>query len=236
VGFRGIARDVTERKQMEEALRQSESRYRGIVENMEDGYFETDLRGHFTFVNDAECRNLGYRREEMIGMSRHRYANPKNAEALVRLFTGVYETGTPVKYYDLELKKQDGATSYNEISVSLIRNAQGEPVGFRGIARDVTERKRQEEKIQYLATHDVLTGLPNRTLFGQLLSRAIEAAKRKKRRLAVLFIDLDRFKTINDTLGHDAGDRLLQEMAERFRQALGPWMSSAVWAATSLSS
>ena len=220
VGFRGIARDVTERKQMEEALRQSESRYRGIVENMEDGYFETDLRGHFTFVNDAECRNLGYRREEMIGMSRHRYANPKNAEALVRLFTGVYETGTPVKYYDLELKKQDGATSYNEISVSLIRNAQGEPVGFRGIARDVTERKRQEEKIQYLATHDVLTGLPNRTLFGQLLSRAIEAAKRKKRRLAVLFIDLDRFKTINDTLGHDAGDRLLQEMAERFRQAL----------------
>lgn len=220
IGFRGIARDITERKQMEEQIRQSEERYRTIIEQMEDGYFETDLKGNFTFVNEAECRNLGYSHEELIGMRRRQYTDEKNATVLFHLFNGVYKTGNPVRAHDLEIIRKDGTKSFNEISVGLIRNEKGEPVGFRGIARDVSERKRQEEKIQYMATHDALTGLPNRLMFSQLLNHSLESAKRYKRKLAVFFIDLDRFKIINDTLGHDAGDQLLQEIAARFRQTL----------------
>jgi len=220
IGFRGVSRDITERKRMEEQIRQSEERYRNIIENMTDGYFEVDLYGNFTYFNDAQCRNLGYTCEELIGMNRHQYADEKNVKALFRLFNNVYKTGIPVKTHEVELIKKDGAIAYNEISVNLIRNKNGEAIGFRGISRDITERKRQQEKIHYLATHDSLTGLPNRMMLNQLLSHAINAAKRHNRKLAVFFIDLDRFKIINDMLGHEAGDRLLQEIALRFRHAL----------------
>ena len=140
--------DITERKQADEALQRSEDRYRNIIEQMEDGYFETDLRGAFTFVNDAECKNLGYTREEMIGMDSSKYADEKAAKALHRLFVEVYKTGISVKTYALELVKKDGAKSYDEISVSLIRNAEGKPIGFRGISRDVTERKQMEDTLK----------------------------------------------------------------------------------------
>lgn len=220
VGFRGISRDICDRKEMEESLRQSEERYRSIIEQMEDGYFEVDLAGNFTFVNDAECRNLGYSRRELIGMNRRQYVDEKNAGALFALFNEVYKTGTPVKSYDLELVRKDGKKAFHAISASLIKGADGKPVGFRGIARDVSERKSQEEQIKYLATHDGLTELPNRLMFNQLLSHAVQGAKRYQKQFAVMFIDLDGFKVVNDTLGHDAGDRLLREIAVRFKHTL----------------
>jgi PAS domain S-box-containing protein len=146
IGFRGISHDVTERRQAEEVLRQSEEKYRTIIETIQDGYFETDLTGKFTFVNDAECNNLGYTRKELIEMAPARYAGEENRKLLINLFIEIYKTGIPVKAYNLEFTKKDGTTAYNEISVSLIRNSQGEPIGFRGIARDVTERKQAEEE------------------------------------------------------------------------------------------
>ncbi|OHD71936.1 MAG: hypothetical protein A2W19_02075 [Spirochaetes bacterium RBG_16_49_21] len=220
VGFRGIVRDVTERKRMEETIRQSEERYRTIIEKMEDGYFEVDLAGSFTFVNDAECRNLGYSREELIGMNNRQYADKENAKKVFEAFNKIYKTGEAVKIFDYEVIKKDGTLSYNELSASLIRDAKGKPIGFRGISRNITERKRAEEKIQYLATHDALTGLPNRMMFSQMLNHALQSARRYQRQFAVFFIDLDRFKVINDTLGHEAGDQLLQEIATRLKQTL----------------
>ena len=113
-----------------------------------------------------------------------------------------------------------GIKGYIEASVTLKKDSSGKPTGFKGIIRDITERKRIEQQINYMATHDALTGLPNRLMFSQLLNHAIRSAQRHKRQLAVLFIDLDRFKTINDSLGHEAGDRLLKEMARRFKKSL----------------
>jgi diguanylate cyclase (GGDEF)-like protein/PAS domain S-box-containing protein len=213
-------RDITKRKQVEEALYRSEERYRTIIEQMEDGYFETDLRGDFTFVNDAECKNLGYTREEVIGKNSDLYADEKTAKALYHLFVEVYKTGIPVKAYDLELTKKDGTKSYVEISVSLIRKSEGELIGFRGIVRDITERKQSEEKIRQMAYHDSLTGFPNRKLFSDRLGIALAQAQRNQKKVGVAMLDLDNFKGVNDTLGHAVGDLLLQATAERLSAAL----------------
>ncbi len=220
IGFRGTSRDVTERRQMEERLRRSEERYRAIIENIEDACFEVDLKGRFTFVNDALCSNLGYTREELIGMDQSKYSEDDTVRELFLLFNKVYRTGEPVKAYSFELSRKDGTRGFCEISVSLIRNKQGEPIGFRGIARDVTERKKHEEQIRYLATHDVLTGLPNRIMFREVLQQNIDFAYRYRQQFAVLFADLDGFKIVNDTFGHEAGDMVLIECATRLRSAL----------------
>jgi diguanylate cyclase (GGDEF)-like protein len=106
------------------------------------------------------------------------------------------------------------------LSISEYADRFGTRIGYVLASKDMTEYKLAKEKIQYLATHDSLTGLPNRLLFTQLLSHSIEAAKRDKRKLAVFFVDLDRFKTINDTKGHDAGDQLLKQIADRYQQLL----------------
>jgi PAS domain S-box-containing protein len=146
IGFRGVAKNVTERKRAEEELRQSEEKYRNILENMQEGYFELDLAGNFTFLNDAECKNLGYSREELIGMNNRQYQNEATAKKTHQLFSNLYKTGEAVKATDVEIIRKNGTTGFNEISVSLIRDAGGKPIGFRGISRDITERKQMESQ------------------------------------------------------------------------------------------
>jgi len=220
VGFRGIGRDVTERKRMEETLRQSEQRYRTILEEMDEAYFEVDLAGNYTYVNDAISRLLGYPKEELIGTTFRKQVNEEDTALLYDAFGKIFTNGKPVRDIAYKAIRKDGEIRYSEIAGFPIQNQKGEVVGFRGIGRDVTERKRSEEQIRHMATHDALTELPNRMMFGQLLNHALQAAKRNKRQLAVLFIDLDRFKIINDTLGHEAGDLLLKTIATRFKQTL----------------
>ncbi len=148
MGVLSMVQDITDRKRAEEALRQSEERYRTIIDNIQDGYLEVDLAGNFTFVNDAECKNLGYTREELTGMNNRRYMDEENAKKVFQAFNTVYRTGEPVKGLDLEVIKKDGTKAFDELSVSLIRDSEGRPIGFRGISRDVTERKRAEEALR----------------------------------------------------------------------------------------
>ncbi|MGA2781043.1 MAG: EAL domain-containing protein [Smithella sp.] len=216
----GSFMDITGRKRSEEALRQNEEKYRTILESIQESYFEVDLAGNFTLVNDSTCLLLGYSKEEMMGMNNRQYTDKEYSKKLFETFNKVYSTGKPTEGFDWQIIRKNGDKRYIEASVSLKKDSSGNPIGFRGIVRDATERKKVEQQLNHMATHDALTGLPNRLMFSQLLNHAIRTAQRHKRQLAVFFIDLDRFKTINDSLGHEAGDQLLQEMAIRFKQLL----------------
>ena len=218
--YKTVITDITERHRMEKALRQSEEKYRTILESIQEGYFEIDITGKYTLFNDSMCRIHGYSKEELMGMNHRQHTDKETKNKLFQVFNKVYNTGEPAKGVDWQIIRKDGTKRYIESSISLQKDSSDKPIGFRGIVRDVTERKRAEERIQYLATHDALTGLPNRLMFGQLINHAIQAARRYQRQLAVFFIDLDRFKAINDSLGHEAGDQLLQEIAKRFKKSL----------------
>ncbi|MDI6743718.1 MAG: PAS domain S-box protein, partial [Smithella sp.] len=220
IGFRGITHDVTERKKAEEALSQSEEKYRSILENIQEAYFEVDHAGNFTFFNDSLCRITGCSREELSGANYKQFSDKENSKNVFIVFNKVFTTGQPTDGFDWLIIRKDGSKRYIEASVSLKIDSPGKPCGFKGVIRDITERKRIEQELNHMATHDVLTGLPNRLMFSQLLNHAIQSALRNKKQLAVFFIDLDRFKTINDSLGHEAGDLLLKEMSSRFKQTL----------------
>jgi diguanylate cyclase (GGDEF)-like protein/PAS domain S-box-containing protein len=339
--------EITERKQAGDDLRKSEERYRTILEDIDEGYYENDLAGNFTFVNDAECRDLGYSREELIGMNYRQYSDEATAKNLYELFYNIYNTGKPVKRFLGQFISKDGTHHFNEVSASLIRDAKGKPIGFRGVSQDITARKRAEEelrlneerfrrifdegpfgmilanpdytiiavnkafcgllgyseqelagqsiaditceedreksrefsgklftgsipvlrlekryvrkdggimwanitasalhgkegnvlyglviiedltdskkaaeKIHLLHYYDSLTGLPNRTFHKELIKRSIEHAQRHKEIFALIYIGLDNFQRINDTLGHSIGDLLLKAVADRLTNSL----------------
>jgi len=144
----GSFMDITARKGLEEAIVYSEKRYRTMLESIEDSYFEVDLAGNFTFVNNSVCRDLGYSREELIGMNYKGYTAEENIESLFRAFNEVYRTGVPNKGFPWKTTRKDGNHGFAETSISLLRNSKGEIVGFRGVARDVTERKQAEEALR----------------------------------------------------------------------------------------
>lgn len=140
VGFRGISRDITERKRMEA----EQERYRDFFENATDGCFEVDLSGSITFVNDAACRIFGIKREEFLGMNYRNYTHPETAQRLFSIYNEIYRTGRPAPRFEYEVMHRDGQIRFVETAASLIRDKEGKPVGFRGITRDITERKRME--------------------------------------------------------------------------------------------
>ncbi|MBN1474595.1 MAG: PAS domain S-box protein [Syntrophaceae bacterium] len=220
IGFRGIGFDITERRKLEEALRQSEERYRTIIEEMEEWYFETDLTGNILFFNDAITRALKYPAKGLTGLNFRAFIKQEQAEEIYKIFNQVYKTGEPVKNFPQEFVRPDGSITYAEFSIFPKRDEIEKIFGFRGVGHDITERKKTEQQLKHIATHDSLTGLPNRVLFMDRLKMAIAHAKRNKHKLAVMMLDLDRFKNINDSLGHMVGDQLLKEIGIRLTDLL----------------
>jgi PAS domain S-box-containing protein len=150
--IQGIFRDISERKKAEEALRENEARYRTILESIEHGYFEADMGGNFTFFNDSMCQILGYPRDEMMGMNNRQYMDKENARKVHRIFNKVYTTGKPARGFNWETIGKDGTKRIVEASVSLVRDSEDKPIGFRGIVRDITERKQAEEEMISLSS------------------------------------------------------------------------------------
>ena len=214
-GYLASLRDISERKQMEEALRDSEERYRTILEEIEEGYYELNLAGDVTFVNKAACHQLGRSEKELSGMNYRQYVAKEDIKSVYRVWNKVYRTGEPLQSHPFAIIRKDGTQVFLESSVALLRNKQGRIIGFRSVSRDVTERKKFEQKLADMATHDSLTGLPNRTLLKDRLTMGLALSQRSGNRLAVFMLDLDKFKVINDTMGHDVGDQLLKSVGER---------------------
>jgi len=212
--------EIAKRVEIEEALAKSEYRFRALVETTSDSIWEIDENGRYTYVSPKVEHLLGYKLEEVIGKTPFDFMPPDEVNRIAALFQNISELRKPFSGLENVNLRKDGQEVVLETSGTPIFDGQGKYSGYFGFERDITERKRVGEKVQYLATHDVLTGLPNRSMFSQLLNHAIQAAQRYQRQLAVLFIDLDRFKIINDTLGHEAGDQLLQKIATQLKQSL----------------
>ena len=185
-----------------------------VFEATSEGILVFDVRRKILLANAALLRASGYRAEEMVGREPDfLYAERFDAEAQGRLWQTVSDHGAWQGEY--WLRRKNGAETPHWLMMNTVRDEQGEPSHTIALFVDITERKAQEEKIRHLAHHDALTGLPNRLLFDERLKLSLQQAERHREQVALLFIDLDRFKNINDTLGHHVGDGLLQSVARR---------------------
>jgi diguanylate cyclase (GGDEF)-like protein/PAS domain S-box-containing protein len=205
-----IAVDVTERHRNEERLRENEARYRLLFERNLAGVFRSRLDGRILEVNEALARIFGYEREEMLNLSA--YALYYSREERQRLMARLREQKV-LSNVEIRMRRKDGSPVWVLENISLLETS--DVAILEGTIIDITDRKAAQEQMEYQAYHDVLTGLPNRLLFRDRIGVALAHARRSRRAVAVMFLDLDQFKLVNDTLGHTVGDGLLQAAADR---------------------
>ena len=231
-------RDITERKKAEEQLHLSEQRYRTILEDIQEGYFEVDLNGNFTFFNDTLLRVIGYSREELMGMNNRQYTEEEELKKVYQAYHKIYLTGEPNKDLVWKIIRKDGVAIYIEGSISLLKDSSGKPIGFRGIARDITERifmekklHEEENRFRILAeqSSDIIVIL-NREGTITYENPAVEkilGLKREERIGATGFENLhpDDFKLVADTYKSLLTDinAPVQRADLRFRHVDGSW-------------
>jgi diguanylate cyclase (GGDEF)-like protein/PAS domain S-box-containing protein len=211
--------NALQRNRVERALRDSEERYRLMAENSTDMISRTTTSGVILYASDACRRLLGYPPSELVGRSLYEFIAPEDREE-TRHLSFLINPVTPTTY-SYRIARRDGTTVWFETTSRSVRNPMSNEVDeFISVSRDISERKMVEEQIEHQAYHDALTGLPNRRLFRDRLTIALAHARRTSAPLAVMFLDLDRFKDVNDTLGHSLGDELLKAVAMRLKTAL----------------
>ena len=206
-----LFKDISERKRIEEEL----ARLASIVESSDDAILATDPDGIITIWNAGAEKVFGLEAREIRGKHLATLAPADRGDYLARLCQECQKE--QVAHLDMEYLRKDGRQIHVSLSLSSLKDAEGASVGLSGIAHDVTRRTEREETIRHQAMHDPLTDLPNRKLFMDFLALELAQARRNRKQLAVLFLDLDHFKQINDTLGHAAGDLLLQAVAGRLK-------------------
>ena len=220
VSLIGTMLDVTDRHTAHAALRESEARYRAMMDNTSEGIWSIDAAGHTTYVNNRMAEMLGYHVDEMLGRPLFDFFDAEGrriaAESLGRQRAGTNER------FDFRILRLDGTALWTLVSTAPIWGEDGHHAGTLAIVTDITDRKEAENNLAHSATHDDLTGLPNRVLLLDRLEVALARCSRVDGKLAVLFCDLDHFKFINDSLGHAAGDEVLEAVAERFVSAVRP--------------
>ena len=218
-----------EHGEIRERLEESEKLHRYLINNSPDIIYMLDHQGNFSFVNDQTLSLLGYEKEELVDNHYTDIVHYEDVEQANYVFGERRARGDrATRTVELRFKCKDGdrAPRYfetNTLPISLAVEdvtADDELVGIYGVARDITDRKEAERTINFQAYHDLLTHLPNRSLFKDRLNLAIAQARRSNQRLAVMFLDLDRFKIVNDTLGHLCGDELLQAVSARLQECL----------------
>ncbi|MEZ5426035.1 MAG: PAS domain S-box protein [Pyrinomonadaceae bacterium] len=217
-----INRDISSMVRANRALRESEYKFRTLIESMNEGVLELDRESNILFVNEYFCRMVGYSRSELVGKNaslllfdeENRRIFRKKGERLLKGFSEKYE---------VKIKTKFGETIWSLVGATPIFENEGRITGSMSVHTDITERKQSEQKLLYTALHDALTGLPNRIFLKEHLQQATNRETRNESpEFALLFLDFDRFKVINDSLGHLEGDNLLIKFARRLESCVRP--------------
>jgi diguanylate cyclase (GGDEF)-like protein/PAS domain S-box-containing protein len=217
-----IARDVTERKKTQEALKESENRLQVLFENSSDVISLINLDNTIRYISPSVKRVLGYEPEELEGTLVSDLVHQEDFDRFGRKIVEEIQSGiSPSRPIEARYQHRDGSWRHLETTFNVLiddPNVQGVVC----TTRDVTERKQLEEQLKHQAFHDLLTGLPNRYLLLERLEQALSRTSRQHNQVVVLFMDLDGFKVVNDSLGHEIGDRVLQAVAEQLKGCLRP--------------
>jgi diguanylate cyclase (GGDEF)-like protein/PAS domain S-box-containing protein len=212
--------DLTQRRDTEQALRQSETRFRDFTSAASEFVWETDLDGRFTYISSRAESAWGYTQSELLGRQPAEFGAPGESERVRQWLARNMRADGSFDDLEYRIVNRNGEVRWLLINAVGMFDQHGQRIGQRGAGRDITDRKQAEARINHLATRDALTDLPNRVLLHDRLQQAMASARRQGCTVAVVFIDLDRFKNINDSLGHEVGDRLLCEVAARLSACL----------------
>ncbi|HEX9665631.1 MAG TPA: EAL domain-containing protein [Thermodesulfobacteriota bacterium] len=204
-----------------EAIQESKEKYRALIEQSNDWVWEVDINGSFTYVNPKVREIIGYEPEELLGKTTFDFMSTDEAKRFYDLLSPYFSEKRPFKRLEKKLMHKDGHEVILEVSGTPMFDSQGFFKGYLGVVEDVTQRRNQEKKIHHFAMHDYMTDLPNRRSLEEELTR-ITNQNSAKQKGALLMIDLDNFKLINDTLGHFAGDQLLKDLSNALAKIMRP--------------